>query len=169
MSNDTVVSLAAPARVSDPLTELLRSGAGRLIKAAVTAEFEEYLSGFVQEKLPDGRQRVVRNGHLPEHKILTGLGEVGVRVPNRRSSSAPTPGPSREGHCTAPFRKGNRPAARPPPGTGWSTSWWDYSAPRAPRGVEPPARLSPRDGATRSGTPCGPHAGEKDSRGSKAA
>ena len=34
MSNDTVVSLAAPARVSDPLTELLRSGARRLIEAA---------------------------------------------------------------------------------------------------------------------------------------
>ena len=80
MSNDTVVSLAAPARVSDPLTELLRTGARRLIEAAVTAEFEEYLSGFVQEKLPDGRQRVVRNGHLPERKILTGLGEVDVRV-----------------------------------------------------------------------------------------
>ena len=29
MSNDTVVSLAAPARVSDPLTELLRTGARR--------------------------------------------------------------------------------------------------------------------------------------------
>ena len=71
MSNDTVVSLAAPARVSDPLTELLRTGARRLIEAAVSAEFEEYLSGFVQEQLPDGRQRVVRNGHLPERKIQT--------------------------------------------------------------------------------------------------
>ena len=87
MSNDTVVSLAAPARVSDPLTELLRTGARRLIEAAVTAEFEEYLSGFVHEKLPDGRQRVVRNGHLPERKILTGLGEVDVRVPKSRSRS----------------------------------------------------------------------------------
>ena len=75
MSNDTVVSLAAPARISDPLTELLRTGARRLIEAAVTAEFEEYLSAFVQEQLPDGRQRVVRNGHLPERKILTGLEE----------------------------------------------------------------------------------------------
>ena len=74
MSNDTVVSLAAPARVCDPLTELLRAGVRRLIEAAVSAEFEEYLSAFVQEKLPDGRQRVVRNGHLPERKILTGLG-----------------------------------------------------------------------------------------------
>ena len=92
MSNDTVVSLAAPARVSDPLTELLRTGARRLIEAAVTAEFEEYLSGLFQEKLPDGRQRVVRNGHLPERKILTGLGEVHVRVPKSRSrSGSPVP------------------------------------------------------------------------------
>ena len=92
MNNDTVVSLAAPARVSDPLTELLRTGARRLIEAAVAAEFEEYLSGFVQEKLPDGRQQVVRNGHLPERKILTGLGDVEVRVPKARSrSGSPEP------------------------------------------------------------------------------
>ena len=92
MSNDTVVSLAAPARVSDPLTELLRTGARRLIEAAVSAEFEEYLSGFVQEQLPDGPQRVVRNGHLPERKILTGVGEVEVRVPKARSrSGSPEP------------------------------------------------------------------------------
>ena len=87
MSNDTVVSLGAPARVSDPLTELLRTVARRLIEAAVSAQFEEYLSAFVQEKLPDGRQRVVRNGRLPERKILTGLGEVEVRVPESRSRS----------------------------------------------------------------------------------
>ena len=80
MSNDNLVSLAAPAGISDPLTDLLRSGARRLIEAAVSAEFEEYLAAFVDEKLLDGRQRVVRNGHLPERKILTGLGEVDVRV-----------------------------------------------------------------------------------------
>ena len=87
MSSDTVVSLAAPAQVTDPLTELLRAGARRLIEAAVSAEFEEYLSVFGHEKLPDYRQRVVRNGHLPERKIFTGLGEVEVRVPKARSRS----------------------------------------------------------------------------------
>ena len=94
MSNDTVVSLAAPALVPDPLTELLRSGARRLVEAAVRAEFEEHLSAFGHEKLPDGRQRVVRNGRLPERKILTGLGEVEVRVPKARSRSG-SPGPFR--------------------------------------------------------------------------
>ena len=92
MSNDTVVSLAVPALVPDPLTELLRSGARRLVEAVVRAEFEEHLSAFGHEKLPDGRQRVVRNGRLPERKILTGLGEVDVRVPKARSrSGSPEP------------------------------------------------------------------------------
>ena len=87
MSNDNVVSLSVPAGISDPLTDLLRSGARQLIEAAVSAEFEEYLSAFVQEKLPDGRQRVVRNGHLPARKILTGVGEVDVQIPKARSRS----------------------------------------------------------------------------------
>ena len=82
MSNDTVASLAAPALAPDPLTELLRSGARRLVEVAVRAEFEEHLSSFGHEKLPDGRQRVVHNERLPERKILAGLGEVDVRVPN---------------------------------------------------------------------------------------
>ena len=87
MSNDNVVSLAAPGEVSDPLTDLLRAGARQLIEAAVSAEFGEYLSAFEEEKLPDGRRRVVRNGHLPERQILTGIGAVDVRVPKARSRS----------------------------------------------------------------------------------
>ena len=39
MGNDNVVSLAASAAVSDPLADLLRAGARRLIEAAVSAEF----------------------------------------------------------------------------------------------------------------------------------
>ena len=87
MSKDKVVSLAAPAEVSDPLTDLLRSGARRLIEAAVTAEFEEYLGAFEDQQLADGRRRVVRNGHLPERQILTGIGAVDVQVPKARSRS----------------------------------------------------------------------------------
>ena len=93
MSDNTVISLAAPALVSDRLTELLRIGERRLIEAPVSAEFEKYASALVHEELPDGRQRLVRNGHLPERRIFTGLGEVDVRVPkahSRRRSSAPS-------------------------------------------------------------------------------
>ena len=59
----------------------------RLIEAAVAAEFEEFLTGFAEERLPDGRQRVVRNGHLPRREILTGIGAVEVKVPKLRSRS----------------------------------------------------------------------------------
>ena len=68
-------------------TELLRTDARRLIEAAVAAEFEECLTGFADERLPDGRQRVVRNGHLPRREILTGIGAVEVEVPKLRSRS----------------------------------------------------------------------------------
>ena len=53
----------------------------------MSAEFGEYLSAFEEEKLPDGRRRMVRNGHLPERQILTGIGAVDVRVPKARSRS----------------------------------------------------------------------------------
>ena len=87
MGNDKVVSLAAPAVVEDALTELLRTGARRLIEAAVAAEFEECLSGCSDERLPDGRRRVVRNGHPPRREIVTGIGAVEVEVPKLRSRS----------------------------------------------------------------------------------
>ena len=54
---------------------------------ARAADFGEYLSAFEEEKLPDGRCRVVRSGHLPERQILTGIGSVDVRVPKARSRS----------------------------------------------------------------------------------
>ena len=87
MSKDNVVSLQTPEADSDPLTELIRENAKRLVEAAVAAEFEAYLSAFDGELLPDGRRRVVRNGYLPERKILTGIGAVGVSVPKSRSRS----------------------------------------------------------------------------------
>ena len=47
---------------------------------------------FSAERLADGRQRVVGNGHLPWREILTGVGGVEVRVPKSRSrSGSPTP------------------------------------------------------------------------------
>ena len=90
MSKDNVVSLTAPEAsetTSDPLTDLLRQKANHLVRIAVEAEFEEYLSAFREELLPDGRRRVVRNGHQPARRILTGIGAVEVSVPKSRSRS----------------------------------------------------------------------------------
>lgn len=55
----------------DPLTDLLRSGARQLIAQAVEAELQVLLDQHADIRLLDGRQAVVRNGHLPERTIQT--------------------------------------------------------------------------------------------------
>lgn len=67
----------------DALTELLRSGARRIICETVEVELEQLLSA-VSSLLSNGKKRVVRNGYLPEREILTGIGAVKVRIPRVR-------------------------------------------------------------------------------------
>lgn len=85
MKNSNVVLFENRERTADPLTDLLRKGAGKLIEAAVEQELEELLSRYEGETLEDGRARVVRNGYLPERVIQTGIGTVKVQVPKVRS------------------------------------------------------------------------------------
>lgn len=67
--------------VPDPLTEILRTGARRLIEQAIEAELEELLDATRLLRDDAGRRRVVRNGHLPEREVQTGIGPVAVSVP----------------------------------------------------------------------------------------
>jgi len=83
MTNSTIVSFCDPA-LRDDLTELLREGAQRLIAQAVQAELDQYLDEHRTRRDGQGRQAVVRNGYQPERSILTGLGEVPVKVPKTR-------------------------------------------------------------------------------------
>jgi hypothetical protein len=52
MEQFTVVPLRQPEEIVDPLTEILRSGARRLIAQAVDAEFEAFLSQHAELRLP---------------------------------------------------------------------------------------------------------------------
>lgn len=85
MSKNNVVEFAGRELISDPLTEVLRQGARDLIQQAVEAELSEFLEGFKSRCLDDGRAAVVRNGHLPERDIQTGIGSVTVKVPKVRA------------------------------------------------------------------------------------
>lgn len=87
MNENTVVRLAKPGSGSDGLSELLRSGAVRLIEQAVAAELEEFLERYREGRDERGRRAVVRNGYQPERAVLTGVGPVTVRVPKVRSRS----------------------------------------------------------------------------------
>ncbi len=81
MHKDNVIGLKKPETVSDLLTEVLRSGARKLLAAAVNAEVDEFLS---QHNPADDKPRFVRNGYLPEREIQTGIGNVAVQVPRVR-------------------------------------------------------------------------------------
>jgi transposase-like protein len=70
--------------VADALTEVLRRGASTLLQQAVEAEVAEYVAQYLELKDELGRQRVVRNGHLPERRVQTGIGEVAVKAPRVR-------------------------------------------------------------------------------------
>src|SRR3954467_10862827 len=84
MIQDTVVKLIQPAALSDPLTEVLREDARALLAQAVEAEVAAFLGSHADKHTEDGRQRLVRHGHRPERKIITGLGPVPVRAPRVR-------------------------------------------------------------------------------------
>ena len=81
MTKNNVLAFTGRDAISDPLTALLRSGAQQLINQAVEAELQELLSLYSDRRTDDGNAVVVRNGHLPERELQTGLGPVTVRIP----------------------------------------------------------------------------------------
>jgi putative transposase len=89
MNENRVVALRQEGEIDDPLTEILRSGAKRLITRAVEAEFDAFLAEHGEHVLADGRQRVVRHGHDPVRTIQTGIGPVEVEKPKARDRGAP--------------------------------------------------------------------------------
>ncbi len=84
MTETNVFQLSQPGSFIDPLTEVLRDGARALLAQAVEAEVATLLSRYAGETSNDGRQRLVRHGHLPEREIMTGIGPVAVRCPRVR-------------------------------------------------------------------------------------
>jgi transposase-like protein len=87
MKKNNVLEFAGRDVISDPLTAFLRSGAQQLINQAVEAELQELLSQYSDRRTDDGNAVVVRNGHLPERELQTGLGPVTVKIPKVRSKA----------------------------------------------------------------------------------
>src|SRR6476619_7975695 len=80
MSRDiSFIGLRQPEAIDDPLTELAREGARRILAQVLIAEADAFVALWKDEKLPDGRDRVVRHGHGPHRAIHTGVGPVEVR------------------------------------------------------------------------------------------
>ena len=85
MKENTVVAFRNPSDFQeDPLTDVLRTGARQLLSQAVEAEVASFLDTHAALVDDVGHRRVVRNGHLPERAIQTGIGPVRVRQPRVR-------------------------------------------------------------------------------------
>jgi len=81
---DNVILLKKPGENTDLLTEVLRDGARQLLALAVEAQVDEFLN---QHNASHDKSCFVRNGHLPERVIQTGIGDVAVEVPRVRDRS----------------------------------------------------------------------------------
>lgn len=86
-----IITLRQPESVEDPLTEIARDGARRMLAAALRAEADAFVAQHAEEILPDGRQRVVRHGYGPERSILTGIGALDVQRPKVRDRATDQP------------------------------------------------------------------------------
>jgi putative transposase len=94
-------TISLPERVKDEtkpfLERLLQEGARKMLQAAIENEVIEYIQTHGDRRDENGQRLVVRNGHLPEREVETGVGPVRVRQPrvrhrdNGRFSSAILP------------------------------------------------------------------------------
>jgi putative transposase len=63
------------------LEGLLQEGARRMLMQAVEAEVEAYIEKHAEIRDQNGHRVVVRNGHLPERELVTGIGPVPIKQP----------------------------------------------------------------------------------------
>ena len=83
---------ATPARslhpvdsTTDAITEVLRRGARKLLAAALDSEVEAFLAAYGDFQDERGHRAVVRNGHLPEREVQTGV----ISFPSRVTCAFP--------------------------------------------------------------------------------
>ena len=82
MKNNTLTLKTNPENlVKQPLDEIVRLGAQELLATALEVEVNLFVERY--QYMIDGemRRQVVRNGYHDERKIVTGAGEVRVKVP----------------------------------------------------------------------------------------
>ena len=81
MSQVTNVVPFSQASSRDILSEVCKQGAQQMLAAALEAEVAEYLQRYEHVRDENNHRQVVRNGHMPERSIASGIGPIKVRQP----------------------------------------------------------------------------------------
>lgn len=66
------------------LDEIARQGAEAMLRVALSAEIEAYISSMAEVVLPDGRPAIVRNGAHRPRSITVGSGQIEAVIPRTR-------------------------------------------------------------------------------------
>jgi putative transposase len=69
------------------LDQVVRRGAQQMLQQAIEAEVQEFLQEQGGRRDEHGKRLVVRNGHQPARKIVTGAGALEVQAPRVRDNS----------------------------------------------------------------------------------
>lgn len=86
MTDENVLELNDPGQ-NDPLQEMLRGGARKMLTAAIELEVASFIDQHYGSKTAGGKVAVVRNRYLPERFIQTRLIDIAVKVPKVRDRS----------------------------------------------------------------------------------
>jgi hypothetical protein len=86
MTDSNVITLNKPEQ-NDPLQQVLREGARKMLAAAIEVEIAIFIEQHSALQTDEGKAVVVRNGYLPQRPIQTGLGDIEVKVPKVRDRS----------------------------------------------------------------------------------
>lgn len=76
MGKDNIITLKKPETVKDLLTEVIRTGACQLLKAAVEAEINEFLGQHSDHRVDQGKPRFVRNGYCQSARYKQELAQL---------------------------------------------------------------------------------------------
>jgi len=85
MKQDNLLAFENQTTFYDQLTQLLQTGARKLISDAVEAELQVLLNEHRSVRTAENHAALVRNGYHPQRQIQTGIGPVSVRIPKVRS------------------------------------------------------------------------------------
>ena len=72
---------------SNPLEEILREGARKMLQAAIENEVLEFIENHKTITNEKGNRFIVRNGYLPTRNIQSSIGKIKIKQPRIRDKS----------------------------------------------------------------------------------
>ena len=84
----TVPFEPSPEFSSNPLSEVIQTGAQKLLRTAIETEFQDFIDQHTDFLDKKGQKRLIRHGFLPERMIMTTIGMMSIQVPRVRDRGA---------------------------------------------------------------------------------